>query len=238
MGSGGVTKVKTDQPATTFEPEYIDADPVEEAEAAEEQVLEESQVTLAASDEAATATAPIPPTAEELAEEGAAIEVALSDDYIQGRYYTGGGILGFNNTVGHVGAYFSDNRDFIVNVGLMTERVPLFVDGLTLSAGARGYVALLSDPDDDVVGLAPGIEGRYGLPYDFPVAVVGNLFYSPDILTLGDAEDIIDIDARVEAEIIPDIVGFIGYREFRFDSDIGSDKEAASEIQVGARFSL
>ncbi len=235
MGSGGIAKSPDDQTSgTTFEPEYV------ETERAPATAADGSAADAMGVDSMdAAATPPVPPTAAEMAgDQGRAIELSLSDDYIQGRYYTGGGILGFENTINHVGLYFSDNRDIIGNVGIMTDRYPLFVEGLTLSAGARGYVALLSDPDDDVVGLAPGIEGRYGLPYDFPVAVVGNLFYSPDILTLGDAEDIIDIDVRLEAEIVPDIVGFIGIREFRFDSDEGSDKKAAEEIQVGARFAL
>ena len=236
MGSGGVSKATSDQPSTTLKPEYIDAEPVAHAP----EPKPGADVEEATSKDQAAESPPIPATPTEMTEEGAAIELALSDDYIQGRYYTGGGILGFDEETGHVGVYFSDNRDVIINAGLMTDRIQLFkdIEGLTLSAGARGYVALLSDPNDDVVGLAPGIEGRYGLPYDFPIAVVGNIFYAPDVLTLGDAEDIIDIDARVEAEIIPDIVGFIGYREFRFDSDEGDDKEAASEIQVGARFRL
>ncbi|MGI9487584.1 MAG: YfaZ family outer membrane protein [Geminicoccaceae bacterium] len=236
MGSGGVSKATSDQTPNTLEPEYIDAEPVADVLEAEPSI----DVEDATSEDQAAGSPPIPATPTEMADEGAAIEVSLSDDYIQGRYYTGGGILGFDEATGHVGVYFSDNRDVIINAGLMTDRIQLFksVEGLTLSAGARGYVALLSSPNDDVVGLAPGIEGRYGLPYNFPLAVVGNIFYSPDVLTLGDAEDIIDIDARLEAEFIPDIVGFIGYREFRFDSDQGDDKEAASEIQVGARFRL
>lgn len=237
MGSGGVSKANDDQtPATTLEPEYVDTDPAAATASAEEPA---DDLVSAASTDAAASPPALPASASQMAgSEGRAIELSLSDDYIQGRYYTGGGILGFDDTVGHVGVYLSDERDIIGNVGIMTEPVSLFVPGLSLSAGARGYVALLADPADDVVGLAPGIQGRYGLPYDFPLAIVGNIFYSPDILTLGDAENIIDIDARVEAEVIPDVVGFIGIREFRFDSDVGSDKKAAEEIQVGARFAL
>ncbi|MEZ5931866.1 MAG: YfaZ family outer membrane protein [Alphaproteobacteria bacterium] len=236
MGSGGIAKAPSNETAVVHTPETLDVEPSAAAEAVDQE--REPRIATAASDNHVGEVAPVPPTAAEMAEQGPAIEVSLSDDYIQGRYYTGGGLLGFDEATGHVGAYFSDNRDFIGNVGLMSDRVPLFIPGLTLSVGARGYVALLSDPDDDVVGLAPGVEGRFGLPYDFPIALVGNVFYSPDILTLGDAENIIDIDARVEAEVIPDIVGFIGIREFRFDSDEGKDKKAANEIQVGARFNL
>ena len=243
MGSGVVTKQTDEQPkAVILEPEYVDEEPTTKTSEAVEAEADEAITDASASapEDEGDGIAPVPPTPIEMAGEGTAIEVALSDDYIQGRYYTGGGILGFDDATGHVGVYFSDNRDVIGNIGLMSDRVSLFKDfgNLSLSVGARTYVALLSDPDDDVVGLAPGIEGRYGLPFDFPLALVGNFFYSPDVLTLGDAEDIIDLDLRVEAEVIPDIVGFIGFREFQFDSDEGSNKDVASEIQLGARFSL
>ena len=120
----------------------------------------------------------------------------------------------------------------------MTVPMPLFKEGLSLSAGGRGYLGLLSSPNDDVFGIAPGVEARYGLPFAHPMFVVGSFFYAPDVLTLGDAENIVDLDLRYEAQLMPNAIGFIGYREFRFDSDQGSDKEAASEIQIGARFVL
>lgn len=239
MGSGGVAQTPSEEPTATYEPETVDVETSAGADATATDT--ETEIAAASSNNGTSGAASVPPSAVEMAEQGAAIELALSDDYLQGRYYTGGDMLGFSGTTGHLGLYFSDNRDIIGNVGVMTKPFPLLneVEGLTLSAGARGYVALLSNPNDDVVGLAPGVEARYGLPYDgFPVAAVGNIFYSPDILTLGDANDILDLDARVEAEFIPDIVGFIGYREFRFDSDEGDDVKAASEIQVGARFNL
>lgn len=165
-------------------------------------------------------------------------EVALSDDYIQGTYFPGGGLLGFDDALGQVGFYFSDERDLIGTLGLTTKPIPMFKEGFSISAGARGYLALLADPNDDVFALAPGVQAQYALPF-FPersLKAVGSLYYAPDILTLGDATDIIDLDVRLEGEVIPNIVGLIGYREFRFDSDEGSDTRAASEIQVGARF--
>lgn len=168
------------------------------------------------------------------------LEVVLSDDYIQGTYFPGGGLLGFDNALGHMSVYFSDERDFVGSVGLMTEPISIFKEGFTLSAGARGYLALLADPNDDVFAAAPGVQGRYALPsfQGRALNVAGSLFYAPNILTLGDATDIIDLDVRLEAEILPEIIGMIGIREFRFDSDEGGDKRAASEIQVGARFAF
>lgn len=165
-------------------------------------------------------------------------EVALSDDYIQGTYFPGSGLLGFDDALGQVSFYFSDERDLIGSLGLTTKPIPVFKEGFSISAGARGYLALLANPNDDVFAMAPGIQAQYALPVfqERSLKAVGSLYYAPDILTFGDATDIIDLDLRLEGEVIPNIVGLIGYREFRFDSDEGSDKRAASEIQVGARF--
>lgn len=119
-----------------------------------------------------------------------AVELAISDDYLQAGYFTGGGLLGVDQAQGHVGFYFSDGRDLIGNIGMMSEPLPLLNERLAFSAGFCGYLALLSDPDDDVFGLAPGVEVRYVLPFAYPVDAVGSLFYAPDTLTLGDIGEI------------------------------------------------
>ena len=42
-------------------------------------------------------------------------------------------------------------------------------------------------------------------------------------LTFGDAEDIFDLDLRYKIQLVPNAVGFAGYRWLSFDSDEGSD---------------
>ena len=243
MGSGVVKKSDVDsRSADALSKEIETVSPIYEAPSDISMGAESnaSAVRSAASGKPSTVTTATPLTATSAMglNEGATVELAISDDYIQGRYFTSGGILGVENAQGHVGVYFSDGRDVIANIGMMSIPAPVFTEGLTLSAGARGYLALLSDPNDDVFGAAPGVEARYALPYKRPMYLVGNFFYAPDILTLGDAENIIDLDLRYEAQIVPDVIGFVGYREFRFDSDEGDDTKAASEIQVGGRFAF
>jgi len=192
------------------------------------------QPEIAARDEPVEGDASVSASAEG---DGTEIELALSDDYIQGKYFTGGGLLGLQRADGHIGLYFNDDRDLIGTLGLMTTPISLFIDRLSLSVGGRGYLALLAAPDnDDVFGVAPGVEARYALPVPYPVTAVGSFFYAPDILTLGDAENIVDLDARGEAQITSGLVGFIGYRVLRFDSDEGDAERAANEIQIGAAF--
>ena len=247
MGSGGV-KRSSDAAETSaaISSEATMSSEMDRSLSADEAALESSvqaeadePVLLdAASDESASQSASSPSMADLAPARGSMVELALSDDYIQGRYFTTGGLLGFDNMDGHVGAYFSDNRDLVLNIGLMTAHAPILKEGLSFSVGGRGYLALLSSPNDDVFAAAPGVEARYRLPVAHPTHAVGSLFYAPDILTLGDAEDIIDLDLRVETQVVENAIGFIGYREFRFDSDEGDDKKAASEIQVGGRFAF
>ena len=161
---------------------------------------------------------------------GGAVELAFSDDYLQATYFTGGGLLGFDEAKGHVSLYFSDDRDLIGTIGLLTDPFPVAVDGFSLSAGARGYLALLSEPDDDVFGPAPSVEARYALPFSHPMYAVGSIFFAPDILTLDDAGNILDLDLRYEVQVVSNLVRFVGYRQFRFNSDDGDDKKATSEI--------
>lgn len=235
MGSGGVKRSSDASEATAQQAEPVLSADEQELESTLETESDEPIVLDAASDAEA---APTPIMAGTTPDDGAAVELALSDDYIQGRYFTTGGLLGFDNMDGHVGAYFSDNRDIILSIGLMTAPAPILKEGLSFSVGGRGYLGLLSDPDDDVFGAAPGAEARYRLPVAHPTYAVGSIFYAPDILTLGDAESILDLDLRVEAELVENAIGFVGYREFRFDSDEGDDKKAASEIQIGGRFAF
>ncbi|MGI9506213.1 MAG: hypothetical protein ACR2RE_24500, partial [Geminicoccaceae bacterium] len=74
------------------------------------------------------------PTAEasdpSLAAPGSSLEIALSDDYIQGRYFTDGGIIGFDQLDGDVGIYFSDDRDVIGSLGVMSSPFSILIDDL------------------------------------------------------------------------------------------------------------
>ncbi len=113
-----------------------------------------------------------------------------------------------------------------------------FADAYDIPRAHGSYAALLDDPDDDVFGLAPGLEARYALPFGTPMAVVGNIFYAPDILTFGDADDVLDFNVRFEVQFIPRAVGFVGYRLLDFDRDEGEDDEIVENVQLGLRFAF
>lgn len=171
--------------------------------------------------------------------QAAEVEIALTDQVIEGGFLTDAEVMGLPSSELSFGLLFSDDRDIVASAGLMvpalgeeTLQVPVLV-----SFGARAYGALLADPSDDIFGLAPGVQARFALPTGIPLAVVGNFFYAPEILTFGDADDVLDFNVRLEAQFMERVAGFVGFRLLNFDRDDGED-DIVESIQVGARFAL
>jgi hypothetical protein len=109
---------------------------------------------------------------------------------------------------------------------------------LSLSAGAKAYFTLLSEPQDaDVFSLAPGVEGRWTIPTKIPMYLTASFFYSPKILTLGDAKVMYDFIARYEVGFTSSVVGFIGYRQLRYEleSEAEEHRYLDDDLHIGVR---
>jgi hypothetical protein len=169
------------------------------------------------------------------------IELAVTDDTLQGRFLTDGAIVGLGgNTVG-LGLLLSDDRDFVGSVEFLAPGVlrKLLPDFLQVSLGARGVFALLDDPDDDVFGIAPGAAARLRLPLGGPpMYIAGDFFYAPDILTFGDADSVMDFNVRYELQFLQNTTGFVGYRLLDFDREDRGKDEIVDTFNVGLRFAF
>jgi hypothetical protein len=168
------------------------------------------------------------------------VEVGISGDTIEGRYLTDGGMVGLERSSLGLGLFFSKDRDLIAQgqlmfPGLLQGMAPGF---LTLSAGAKAHFAFLADPDDEVFDLAPGVEARVSLPFDTPMAIVGSVFYAPDILTFGDADHVWDFNLRYEIQFLQNTIGFVGYRLLDFEREEGGDDTIVNSFQFGLRFAF
>jgi hypothetical protein len=166
------------------------------------------------------------------------IELAVTDDTLQGRFLTDGAIVGLGgNTVG-LGLLLSDDRDFVGSVEFLAPGVlrKLLPDFLQVSLGARGVFALLDDPDDDVFGIAPGAAARLRLPLGGPpMYIAGDFFYAPDILTFGDADSVMDFNVRYELQFLQNTTGFVGYRLLDFDREGSGEDDIVNTLNVGLR---
>jgi hypothetical protein len=62
--------------------------------------------------------------------------------------------------------------------------------------------------------------------------------YSPDITTFGSADNLTDLEARIEARLGKRLIGFAGHRWFRMDLLMREERDLQNEIFAGARWQL
>ena len=168
------------------------------------------------------------------------VEIGLTEDTIQGTFFTDAGRIGVPGGGLALSLLLSEDRDLVASGSLMVPIIQTnIVPGpLSLSVGAKAFGAFLADPSDDVFAIAPGVEGRYALPFGgIPMGIVTNVFYAPEILTFGEADNVLDFNIRFEAQFTQSVVGFVGYRLLEFDRD-GGDDQIVENVQFGVRFAF
>ena len=111
------------------------------------------------------------------------------------------------------------------------------IGALSILIGPQAYAALLEDENSDVMSLALGTELRLLLNRRLGLAVSGQAFYGPDILTFGSADSLTDLSARVEMNVAPRLTAFGGMRWFEFDlAEGGGKRTLQEELFVGAGY--
>lgn len=169
-------------------------------------------------------------------------EVALSDDTFQLRYLGRDGAVGNGGQID--GAFFlSEERDIVLSGGVLfpaTLPDPLNVGRrLSLSFGPRVYAALLQEENNDVLAMSAGVRARFIVNRRMGLALAGEAFYAPDIITFGSADHLTDLSARAELQVGQDLLAFGGMRWFEFDlTEGGGTRTLQQELffGVGYRF--
>jgi hypothetical protein len=163
-------------------------------------------------------------------------EVALSNDTLQLRYLgSGAGVEGGRIS----GTFFlSEQRDIVLSGAMLFPAdIDVGIGALSILVGPQAYAALLEDENSDVLSLALGAELRLLLNRRLGLALSGQAFYGPDILTFGSADSLTDLSARVELNVAPRLTAFGGMRWFEFDlTEGGGERTLQEELFVGAGY--
>ncbi len=165
-------------------------------------------------------------------------EILLSDEAMQIKYVTTGERFGVDDSDVSVSVFLSEERDVVLNAGLLMDTQLLdFIrlERLKLRLGLQGYGMLLGQDDTDIVALAGGGEVRFVLFPRMGVVIRAFGYYAPDILSFGSADNIHDIGATIEAPLTDRLTGYAGYRDFDVEL-LGSGTQLQSSIILGVRY--
>jgi hypothetical protein len=160
-------------------------------------------------------------------------EIALSDETLQLRYASSGEAVGVAGSRVSGTFFLSEERDIVLS-GALLFPANLDLGRVSISVGPQLYAALLEEENNDVMSISVGTEIRLLLNERMGLAVSGQAFYAPDILTFGSADNLTDLSARVELGIASRVIVFGGMRWFEFDlTDDAGERTLQEELFVG-----
>ena len=137
----------------------------------------------------------------------------------------------------HLGYLYTSKTNSYVDFGMLVkDDVSANVPGLTVGVGVKGLMAKVPAHTTSAVALggmlrfAPGPVPRLGL--------VASAYWSPSILTFGDADRTIETGLRAEYEVIPQASAYLGYRKIRVGLKGLSDATVDEGVHIGVRISF
>lgn len=168
------------------------------------------------------------------------VEGWVGNNILQARYVMSGPVPSIMNRWDFA-ALWSVNREFILSTGLMFDielhDMPGAIPGLTVELGPKGYFAeLAGQQKTDVFALALGVQLRYEILRTYGFAVFGSGFYSPSVITFGNAQNLYDFIAGAEMRFRPQLVGLAGYRWLKFTLIAEPSDRVSNEVFVGLRW--
>jgi len=170
-------------------------------------------------------------------------ELYVADDAIQGRYATGADLIGLSTGNLAAEVFTNEEDDLLGTLGLEFSGAPAGISPLVFTAGPKLYVATLDFLDDSFATVALGGKASYEISshvpqMQIPTYVSGQLYYAPKILSFGEADHLTDFIIRLEAEFVPSLTGFFGYRLLQADLEDSGDYELDDDIHLGLRFNF
>lgn len=166
-----------------------------------------------------------------------AVEFYVSDDALQALYVRSLDLGEIGPTEVRGGFFYNEDRDLIGMADLLMDvGDEVDVRAFQLRVGTRVYGAFLAPENEDVFGIGLGGEAEYFFNRARSVSVKLGLFYSPDIMTFGHADNIQDVSLRLMTRLRDGTDIFVGLRSFEIDLPI--DREVDDNLHVGFRRSF
>jgi hypothetical protein len=159
-------------------------------------------------------------------------EIALSDETLQLRYADTGDWLNVEGTRLSGSFFLSEDRDVVLGVAAQFP-TRLDLGPVSFTFGPQLYAALLDDENSDIMAVSIGTEMRVDLIPSMDLAITGQAYYAPDVLTFGSADNITDLSARLEVGLAENLILFGGVRLFEFDLVEGGTSKLQDEVFAG-----
>ncbi|MDQ7015697.1 MAG: YfaZ family outer membrane protein [Gammaproteobacteria bacterium] len=167
------------------------------------------------------------------------LDISLSSKTANFQFLSDASALGSGGADIGVGVFYDDSSNYMANANILvlghpaSERLPV-----QLGVGAKAYVASLDGSDESVAAVGLGGMARYVVPAEIPVALSLEAYFAPAITSFGDTEEVVQIDARVEVNVMPSARAYLGYRYLNTRLKLAGDVTLDDRLHVGIRLNF
>ncbi|NOT32406.1 MAG: hypothetical protein HOP15_18325 [Planctomycetes bacterium] len=166
---------------------------------------------------------------------GHAFELALGGDGLAAAYrsafHRGGGysVLGF---------FVNEDDDLALHARFLRFGEPGAEAPLALGIGVGVFAAAVDEQNAELVAITLSGAVEYEFELAYPVRLVLEASYAPDMATFLDGQRVLDVVGRVETDLSSWATAFAGYRHLEADLENAADPELDSALQIGVRLGV
>jgi len=174
-----------------------------------------------------------------------AVDFRVGQDIAELTFFTQNASFGYGGADIGVGVLFNQYNDVIANGSILVSGNSAGdVKALQFGVGAKIYGGDINGPDAarvDIKGGAIAIGGqiRYVFPGSAPFAVLGEVFYAPEVTSISEFDRLLEYRFALELEVTPSARAYVGYRVLEIDFNaFGSNVnyEVDDSANIGVRF--
>jgi YfaZ precursor len=174
-----------------------------------------------------------------------AVDFRVGRDIAELTFFTQNASFGYGGADIGVGVLFNQYNDVIANGSILVSGNSAGdVKALQFGVGAKIYGGDINGPDEarvDIKGGAVAIGGqiRYVFPGSAPFAVLGEVFYAPEVTSISEFDRLLEYRFALELEVTPSARAYVGYRVLEIDFNaFGSNVnyEVDDSANIGVRF--
>jgi hypothetical protein len=170
-----------------------------------------------------------------------AIDFRIGGDMAELSYLSQVSSFGYGGADIGFGGLINENDDFVASASILVSGSNAGdVQGLHFGVGAKGYFGMLDGPHDnldaDGGAIAIGAQSRYVFSGNMPMAILGEVYYAPDVTTVSDFDELLEYRIAFELEVTPSARAYVGYRKLEVTVFDDHDYDIDDDAHVGVRF--
>jgi len=174
-----------------------------------------------------------------------AIDFRVGQDMAEFTFFTQNASFGYGGADIGAGILFNQYNDYIANGSILVSGNSAGdVKALQFGVGAKLYGGDINGPDSnsvDIKGGAVAIGGqvRYVFPSSTPFAVLGEVFYAPEVTSISGFDGLLEYRVALELEVTPSARAYVGYRMLEVDFNTSGSNvsyEVDDSANIGVRF--